>query len=207
MPPISADTPAIPRTADPVYKSLIWRRNFFGALAAVFLFLSAVTAVLDFTTTVRVNRTFAVGPSPHLIVRYGVGGRLRGGITVHAGDDAHLHVEGKVHGTWRVRYVLEQRGDDVVIEAQPRPFLGWLSVLGPARFAITAPAQTRLDIDSSSAPIEVERIAGGGALRATNGTIRLQNLPLGSGDQRRNQCSRLRRQHDPANDQWNDRGS
>ncbi len=175
MSPVTSDTPpvAYPRGADPAYEGLIRRRNLFAAIAAFFLITIAVAGVLDVATTVREDRSFTVGASPRLIVRDGVGGGLRGGITVRVADGDRVRVQGKVHGTWRVRYVLEQRGDDVVIEAQPRALLGWLSLLGPARFTVTAPARTRLDVESRSAPIEVQGIAGGGSLRTTNGVIHL----------------------------------
>ena len=133
-----------------------------------------LTGVLDAATTRREDRTFTVGTSPRLVIRDGVGGGLRGGIVVNAGAPDVLHVEGKVHATWRVQYVLAQRANEVSIEARPRPFLGWLNLLGPARFTVTAPSDTRLDVESSSAPIEVRGIAGGGSLQTTHGDIRVR---------------------------------
>jgi hypothetical protein len=175
MPPAPSDpSPAVePLDVDLTYEALVRRRNLFAAIAAVLLTVIVVTGVLDVATTVHEDRSFVAGASPRLIVRDGVGGGLRGGIEVRAGERGRVQVQGKVHGTWRVHYVLEQRGEDVLIEAHPRAFLGWLSLLGPARFTVTAPAETRLDIESRSAPIEVQGIAGGGTLRTTNGTIRL----------------------------------
>jgi len=167
---------ADPLDDDPAYAALVWRRNLFAAIAAFLLVIVAVTGVLDVVTTVYEDRSFSAGASPRLIVRDGVGGGLRGGIEVRAADGDRIRVEGKVHGTWRVRYVLEQRGDDVVIEAHPRAFLGWLSLLGPARFTVTAPPKTQLDVESCSAPIQVQRIAGGASLRTTNGPIRLAGV-------------------------------
>ena len=160
---------------DPTYQGLRHRRNLFGALAILFLLTLVGTAVLDEVASVDEDTSFTVGPSPGLVVRDGVGGGLRGAIEVSAGAAGRVHLTGKVHGTWRVRYRLEQRGDDVVIDVQPRPFLGWLGLLGPARFAITAPADTRLDVDSRSAPITVAGIRGGGSLRTTNGMIRIDD--------------------------------
>src|SRR5574341_1126187 len=150
MSSVTSDTPPIAERDefDPTYATLIRRRNLFAVLAALCLAIIVGTGVLDVATTVHEDRSFPVGASPRLIVRDGVGGGLRGGIEVRAAGGDRIRVEGKVHGTWRVRYVLEQRGDDVVIEAYPRPLLGWLSLLGPARFVVTAPPQTRLDIES-----------------------------------------------------------
>jgi len=165
--------PDDPPIDDPILESLARRRNVAAAFAVFFFLIIVVTGALDLTTAVTEDRTFTVGASPRLIVHDRVGGGLRGAIEVHAGADSRLRVEGEVHGTWRVRYRLEQRGDDVVIEVYPRPFLGWLNLLGPARFTVTAPAQTRLDIQSVSAPIEVQGIAGGGSVRTTNGGIHL----------------------------------
>jgi len=178
MPSATSDPPPVvdPLDVDLTYETLVQRRNLFAAIAALLLIVIVVTGVLDVATTVDDDRSFIAGASPRLIVRDGVGGGLRGGIEVRAGDRDRVRVEGKVHGTWRVRYVLDQRGQDVVIEAHPRAFLGWLSLLGPARFTVTAPAETRLDIESRSAPIDVQRIAGGGSLRTTNGTIRLDGV-------------------------------
>jgi hypothetical protein len=120
--PDSAPADARP-AADPTYVALRRRRNLFGALALFFLGVMIVTGLLDAATTVREDRSFTVGPSPRLVLRNDVSGGLRGGIEVRAGDADRLNVNGKVHATWRVRYVLEQRGDDVVIDvrrAHPR---------------------------------------------------------------------------------------
>jgi putative adhesin len=162
-----------PHTADPTYEALIRRRNFFGVSAAALLGLAILTGILDATTGVNVDRSFAVGAAPHLIIHDGVSGGLRGNIEVRAGGTERVQVEGKVHGTWRVRYVLEQRGNDVVIDVRPRFLLGWLGFLGPARFVVTAPAGTSLDIDTSRGPITVQGIDGGGTLHTTDGTIRV----------------------------------
>jgi Toastrack DUF4097 len=171
MPPIALEPGRQPVQASRA--ALVRRRNLFGALAAFFLALVLGTAVLDEATSIHEDRSFAVGASPGLVVRDHVGGGLRGGIAVRGADGDRVHVEGKVHGSWRVRYQLEQRGDEVVLEVEPRPFLGWLSLLGPARFAITAPARTRLDVESRSAPIRVQGITGGGKLETTNGGIQI----------------------------------
>src|ERR1700687_5208751 len=154
MPSITSDTPRVgdPHAPDPVYTALLRRRNLFAVIAVFFLVLTAITAVLDVTTTAREDRSFTVDASPRLVVRNGVGGGLRGGIAVRAAAGDRLRVKGKVHGTWRVRYVLEQRGEDVVIEAQPRPLLGWLSVLRPSRFSITAPTQNTLHHQKRDTP-------------------------------------------------------
>lgn len=154
-------------------EALRWRRNLWGAIAALLLVAVVATGVLDAATTRHEDRSFAVGPSPRLVIRDGIGGGLRGGIQVHAGTSDRVHVEGKVHATWRVRYVLEQRGDEVLLEVQARPFLGWLSLLGPARFTVTAPADARLQVESLSAPIMVRGITGGGSLETSNGGIHL----------------------------------
>ncbi len=177
MPSVPSDTPPVADTrgADATYESFVRRRNLFAVIAGLFLAVMVITGVLDVMTTVYEDRSFSVDASPRLIVRDGVGGGLRGGIDVRAGDGGRMRVEGKVHGTWRVRYVIEQRGEDVLVEAYPRALLGWLSLLGPSHFTITAPAQTRLDIESVSAPIDIQRIAGGGALQTTNGNINLDN--------------------------------
>jgi hypothetical protein len=179
MPSVTSDTPDDPLDTDLTYEELVWRRNLFAAIAALLLVVVIATGVLDVATSVHDDRTFSVGAAPRLIVHDGVGGGLRGGIGVRAGDAGHIRVEGEVHGTWRVRYAIEQRGDDVVIEAQPRFLLGWLSLLGPARFTITAPATTRLEIESYSAPIDVQRVAGGGTLQTTNGAIHLDGVKGG----------------------------
>jgi hypothetical protein len=177
--PNAAPDPRSPRPArrspsdDPGYRALVRRRNLVAAIAAGLFALIVAVAVLDELFSAHEDRSFAVGPSPRLVVRDEIGGGLRGGITVEAGEPGRLHVAGKVHGTWRVRYRIEQRGDEVLIEVAPLPLLGWLSVLGPARFTITAPPATALDVESFSAPIAVRRITGGGAVRTTNGEIRL----------------------------------
>lgn len=160
---------------DPV-QTLRRRRNLFGGLALLFLAIIVGTAVLDEVTSVSEDSTFVVGPSPRLVIRDHVGGGLRGGIDVRAAAGERIHVEGEVHGTWRVRYAVEQLADGVGITVEPRPFLGWLSLLGPARFTITTPPGTRLDVESSSAPIEVHGVAGGGALRTTNGGMHLVDV-------------------------------
>lgn len=164
-----------PQDADEALEALRRRRNFFGGLAAFFFAVMVVTAVLDEVTTVHEDASFPVGPSPRIVVRDSEGGGIRGGIDVRASDQDHIRVQGKVHGTWRVRYLLEQRGDDVVVEVHPQPVLRWLSFLGPARLTISAPSGTRLDVDSQSAPISLQGIAGGGSLRTTNGAIRLDD--------------------------------
>ena len=158
---------------------LIRRRNFFGAAAAFFLILMVVTMVLDALTTVNEDRSFHAGATPRVVIRDAVGRGLRGGLEVRAGGADRIRVEGKVHATWRVHYVLEQRGEDVVIEVEPRPLIGWLGLLGPARFVVTAPAATRLDIETSRAPIKIQGVTGGGVLRTTNGPVHL----VGAGGQ------------------------
>lgn len=179
MPSVTSDAPDDPLDADLTYEELVWRRNLFAAIAALLLVIVIATGVLDTATSVHEDRTFSVGTTPRLIIHDGVGGGLRGGIEVRAGDAGHIRVEGDVHGTWRVRYALEQRGDDVVIEAQPRFLLGWLSLLGPARFTVTTPAATRLEIKSHSAAIDVQQVAGGGTLQTTNGAIHLDGVKGG----------------------------
>jgi len=175
MPSSTSDAPPATRRLDPAYGARLRRhRNLAAASTGLLLAVAVLTGVLDAATTVHEDRTFTVGAGPHLVVRDGGGGGLRGGIAVHAGAPDVVHVEGKVHATWRVRYVLARRADEILIEARPRPFLGWLSLLGPARFTVTAPPDTRLDVESRSAPIEVQGLAGGGSLETTHGDVRVR---------------------------------
>jgi len=175
MPSDRSDAAPASRRPDPAQATRLRRRRNVAAASAGVLFAMVVaTGVLDPVTTVHEDRTFTVGAAPRLVVRDGVGRRLRGGIAVRAGAPGVVHVEGKVHATWRVRYVLAQRGDEVLIEAQPRPFLGWLDFLGPARFTVTAPPETQLDVESRGAPIEVQGMVGGGALATTRGDVRVR---------------------------------
>jgi Toastrack DUF4097 len=159
--------------SDPTYDTLLRRRNLFGAIAAFFFVLVVISGVLDETTSVQVDRSFPVGAAPRLVLHDGVSGGLRGGIEVHVGASDRILVQGKVHGTWRVQYVLQQHGDDVVIDVQSRSLLGWLAFLGPARFTVTAPAATKLDIDTRAAAIDIQGIVGGGSVRTSNGMVRL----------------------------------
>jgi hypothetical protein len=175
MPSVSSDSAPASRRPDPAYGArLRRRRNLAAASAGVLLAMVVATGVLDAATTAHEDRTFTVGAAPRLVIRDGVGGGLRGGIVVHAGAPGVVHVEGKVHATWRVHYVLEQQGDQVLVEARPGAFLGWLSLLGPARFSVTAPPETRLDVESRSAPIDVQGIDGGGSLATTHGNVRVR---------------------------------
>jgi hypothetical protein len=114
MPSVTSGTPDDPLDADPIHEELVWRRNLFAAIAALLFVVVVAAGGLDVATSVREDRTFSVGAAPRLIVHDGVGGGRRGRIEVRAGDAGHIRVEGKVHGTWRVQYVLEQRGDDVM---------------------------------------------------------------------------------------------
>ena len=173
--PSTAQTGTRDLSDDPTYNALRRRRNLFGVVAALFLALVIISGLLDEMTSANADRSFVVGAAPRLVIRDGVSGGLRGGITVDAGAGDRIVVQGKVHGTWRVRYTLAQRGDDVVIDVQPRPLLGWLGFLGPARFAVTAPPPTRLEIDTRDAAMQVHGITGGGGLHTDNGSIDLNN--------------------------------
>jgi len=174
MPSVVSDAqPSAGRTVDPLYQRLLRRRNLFASLAILFLVLVVVGGVLDEVTSAHEDRSFQVGAAPRLVIRDAVSGGLRGNIDVRVGRDDRIDVEGKVHGTWRVRYRLEQRGDEVLLDVQPRLWIGWLGLLSPARFLVRAPAGTQVDIETRRAPISVQGLAGGGALRTTDGTVRL----------------------------------
>jgi hypothetical protein len=104
----------------------------------------------------RVDKTFAVGDTPTLDVT-----NFAGSITVRAGEGDAVHVVavkkvGDQHRMDRIAIEMSQRGNDVVIRTRVVPRTGNASV----GLDITAPAGSKLLLDTGAGTIDVRGITG-----------------------------------------------
>ena len=120
--------------------------------------------------------TFAVGPSPRLVVR-GFNGRIR----VHAGSPGSIRVRAKLKTPHRIEYRAVQEGDLVKVKVkadrQAEGFLpGFSRQHAGANIEVTVPVATSVDLATSNGPVEVQGTEGGGTVQTKNGRVRVEQF-------------------------------
>jgi hypothetical protein len=136
----------------------------------------AIAALLLTATGCSVGPTeyrddsFTVGMSPTVIVN-----SENGGIEINAGTDNEVRVEATLTDAPRVQYEISQDGDTITIDAKISKEW-WFFGSAAADIAITAPAGTYVDIDTSNGAVELHGMEGAGTLRTSNGKIVLKDV-------------------------------
>ena len=112
---------------------------------------------------------FAVGPSPTLIVA-----SHNGRVVVRAGDDGAIRVQAKLKSPSRVDYRVGQQGDVVTVDARQKGKSSWFGLWGlgsGADIDVTAPKNTKVELKTSNAGVELRGLDAGGTLDSSNGRI------------------------------------
>ena len=113
--------------------------------------------------------TFSVGASPKLRVS-----GYNGPISVKAGPDGAIRVQTTLKNPTNVDYQATQDGDTIEVVARRRgkqSVFGFFGHGGGVRIAVTAPAATNVDLESSNGRIELRGMEAGGTVRTSNGRI------------------------------------
>ncbi len=114
--------------------------------------------------------SFSVGASPSLEVD-----GFNGSIVVNQGEAGTIRVQVTLIKADQVEYIAVQDGDRVIVKAEEKD--GFNINLGQspgARFEITAPASTMVNISTSNGHVEVRGLGEGGEVRTSNGRIFLE---------------------------------
>ncbi|MGB2584039.1 MAG: DUF4097 family beta strand repeat-containing protein [Dehalococcoidia bacterium] len=114
--------------------------------------------------------SFTVGVSPTVVVN-----SENGSIEINAGTDNEVRVEATLTDAPRVQYEISQDGDTITIDAKISKEW-WFFGSAAADIAITAPAGTYVDIDTSNGAVELRGMEGAGTLRTSNGKIVLKDV-------------------------------
>ena len=114
--------------------------------------------------------SFTVGVSPTVVVN-----SENGSIEINAGTDNEVRVEATLTDAPRVQYEISQDGDTITIDAKISKEW-WFFGSAAADIAITAPAGTYVDIDTSNGAVELHGMEGAGTLRTSNGKIVLKDV-------------------------------
>jgi len=136
----------------------------------------AIAALLLTATGCSVGPTeyrddsFTVGVSPTIVVN-----SENGSIEINAGTDNEVRVEATLTDAPRVQYEISQDGDTITIDAKISKEW-WFFGSAAADIAITAPAGTYVDIDTSNGAVELHGMEGAGTLRTSNGKIVLKDV-------------------------------
>ncbi len=152
----------------------IRRRVFSGSGPLVIAV--AVVAVLLVVTGCSVGPTeyqddsFTVGVSPTVVVS-----SENGGIEINAGTDNEVRVEATLTDAPRVQYEIIQDGDTITIDVKATK-QWWFYGSAAADIAITAPAGTYVDINTSNGAVELRGMNGSGVMNTSNGKIVLMDV-------------------------------
>ncbi|MGB2855753.1 MAG: DUF4097 family beta strand repeat-containing protein [Dehalococcoidia bacterium] len=136
----------------------------------------AIAALLLIATGCSIGPTeyrddsFTVGVSPTVVVN-----SENGSIEINAGTDNEVRVEATLTDAPRVQYEISQDGDTITIDAKISKEW-WFFGSAAADIAITAPAGTYVDIDTSNGAVELHGMEGAGTLRTSNGKIVLKDV-------------------------------
>ncbi|MGB3129580.1 MAG: DUF4097 family beta strand repeat-containing protein [Dehalococcoidia bacterium] len=136
----------------------------------------AIAALLLIATGCSIGPTeyrddsFTVGVSPTVVVN-----SENGSIEINAGTDNEVRVEATLTDAPRVQYEISQDGDTITIDAKISKEW-WFFGSAAADIAITAPAGTYVDIDTSNGAVELRGMEGAGTLRTSNGKIVLKDV-------------------------------
>jgi len=136
----------------------------------------AIAALLLTATGCSVGPTefrddsFTVGVSPTVVVN-----SENGSIEINAGTDNEVRVEATLTDAPRVQYEISQDGDTITIDAKISKEW-WFFGSAAADIAITAPAGTYVEVDTSNGAVELHGMEGSGTLRTSNGKIVLKDV-------------------------------
>ena len=114
--------------------------------------------------------SFTVGVSPTVVVN-----SENGSIEINAGTDNEVRVEATLTDAPRVQYEISQDGDTITIDAKISKEW-WFFGSAAADIAITAPAGTYVEVDTSNGAVELHGMEGSGTLRTSNGKIVLKDV-------------------------------
>ena len=114
--------------------------------------------------------SFTVGVSPTVVVN-----SENGSIEINAGTDNEVRVEATLTDAPRVQYEISQDGDTITIDAKISKEW-WFFGSAAADIAITAPAGTYVEVDTSNGAVELHGMEGAGTLRTSNGKIVLKDV-------------------------------
>jgi len=136
----------------------------------------AIAALLLIATGCSIGPTefrddsFTVGVSPTVVVN-----SENGSIEINAGTDNEVRVEATLTDAPRVQYEISQDGDTITIDAKISKEW-WFFGSAAADIAITAPAGTYVEVDTSNGAVELHGMEGSGTLRTSNGKIVLKDV-------------------------------
>lgn len=121
----------------------------------------------------RIERSFDVGSAPELTIK-----NFAGGVTVRAGADGVIRVSAVKRG-WsasrrgQITVDMSQEESSVTVETRLPSGLGMVYV----ELEITAPAGTRLGVDTGSGGVKVDGLTGDLNVHTGSGGIDLRNVP------------------------------
>ena len=151
------------------------RRRVFSCSGSLIIAV-AVAALLLVVTGCSVGPTeyrddsFTVGVSPTVVVN-----SENGSIEINAGTDNEVRVEATLTDAPRVQYEVSQDGDTITVDVSVTK-QWWFYGSAAADIAITAPAGTYVDIDTSNGSVELHGMEGSGTLSTSNGKIVLKDV-------------------------------
>lgn len=121
----------------------------------------------------RVERSFEVGAAPDLVIK-----NFAGAVTVRVGADGVIQVTATKKG-WsesrrsQIAIDMAQQESSVTVETRLPSGLGMVYV----DLEITAPAGTRLSLNTGSGAVEVDSLTGDLSVHTGSGGIELRNVP------------------------------
>jgi hypothetical protein len=143
----------------------------YRSLSTLVLFVAMVACIPTFAgETETRDATFNVGAAPKIVVSSD-----NGQINVVTGNEDTVNVKATIRRPDDVEYGVVQEGDTVRVEARASSLGGF----GPdpgADITVTLPADTNVDLHTSSGNIEVVDTQNSGKLQTTNGRISLENV-------------------------------
>ena len=117
---------------------------------------------------------FSVGDSPKVVVSSG-----HGRISVRSGTENLVRVQAVLRKPDKINYVIEQSEDSITItaEANEEPFKLFNFGGSPgADIEITAPAATRIELQTSNGGVEVHGITGSGTVQTSHGAVSMNGV-------------------------------